>query len=315
MSENEPGLTLGRERRKIRINIIKEGTDTMSSKKMDILVPIFTPFKENGEVDYDALAKLVRSVLDKGADGLYTGGSSAEFPLLTEEERRKTLEVAAKAGDGCPIIAHIGAPGTDLAISFGNHAKSVGVTALASVPPFYYGYKEPEIKSYYTDIADATGMQILVYSLSTMGTLSLEFYRDILADDRIFGLKYTQYNYYVLNRIRNSTDKMIYSGCDEAFASGLMGGAKGAIGTSMNFMVDVFVKIQSLFNAGDVKSVFAWQSKLSAIIEVTLRESVISSMKYAAKLLGVDCGAARLPHAPVSEAQKKAIEAVLKENL
>ena len=58
-------------------------------KRSEILVPIFTPFKEDQSVDYEALKKLVRYVLDKGADGLYTTGSSAETFLLTEEERMK----------------------------------------------------------------------------------------------------------------------------------------------------------------------------------------------------------------------------------
>ena len=54
------------------------------SKKADILVPLFTTFNKDGSVDYDTFAKIERYVLDKGADGVYVGGSSAECFSLTQ---------------------------------------------------------------------------------------------------------------------------------------------------------------------------------------------------------------------------------------
>lgn len=285
-------------------------------KKHEILVPIFTPFKDNGEVDYAALEKLVKSVLERGADGLYTGGSSAEFVLLSHEERKKTLEVAAKAGDGCPIIAHIGCPGTDEAIDLGKHAAKISsVISLASVPPFYYSYPLPLIKKYYTDIADATGKQILIYSLATLGSLPLDFFVDMLADERIWGLKYTQFNYYTLNRIKAASDKFVYSGCDEAFLYALSAGADGAIGTSMNFMPQMFNQVMDLFRAGDMAGAQAVQNRMNNIIQVCVDTATLPAMKYAAKLLGVDVGGARRPFAPLTEAQKQLIEKTVKENL
>ncbi len=285
------------------------------NRKSDILVPIFTPFKKDHSVDYDALRKLVRSVLDKGADGLYAGGSSAEFVLLSEEERKKTLEVAVEAADGAFVMAHIGAPGTDLAIDFGKHAVAHGADVLASVPPYYYGYAPDEIHSYYADIADACGKPITVYSLSTLGQMSLKQYQDLLADERIYGLKYTQPNYYVLNRIVHSTDKPVYSGMDEAFCSALAAGATGAIGTSMNFAVEKFLRIRKAFNEGRVADAQAEQTRLNNIIEATFESGVLSSMKYAATLLGVDCGEARRPLRPLNDAQKARIAQVLRDNM
>ena len=60
--------------------------------KNKFLVPIVTPFKSDETVDYEALKNLTKRLLDDGADGIYASGSSAECFLLSEEERRKTLE-------------------------------------------------------------------------------------------------------------------------------------------------------------------------------------------------------------------------------
>ena len=106
-------------------------------KKAEILVPLFTTFKKDGSVDYDTLARLTKSVIDRGADGVYVGGSSAECFLLTQEERKQTLECAVKAADGKMVVAHVGAIGTGIACDLARHAKKAGADAVASVPPFY----------------------------------------------------------------------------------------------------------------------------------------------------------------------------------
>ncbi len=286
-------------------------------KRSEILVPIFTPFKADQSVDYEALKKLVRYVLDKGADGLYTTGSSAETFLLTEEERMKTLEVATKAADGATIVAHIGAPGTALAIMYAKHAKSVGVDAIASVPPFYYAHGQEAIKKYYTDIVDACGIKMMVYNIpATTGVqMGVEQINDLLSDDRIYSMKYTAADYYVLNRIAIQSKKPIYSGRDEAFASALIAGATGAVGTSMNFYPQAFVQIKAAFDRSDIKEAMRLQTKLNNIIQPMLESGVsLAAMKYVSKLVGVDCGTGRKPFKELTKESMIKLEQAVKDN-
>jgi N-acetylneuraminate lyase len=285
-------------------------------KKNEILVPILTPFKKDQTVDYAALKKLVRYVLDNGADGLYTTGSSAETFLLTEEERMKTLEVAAKEADGKMIVVHVGAPGTALAIMYAKHAKSLNVDALASVPPFYYAHAAKEIKQYYTDIADASGLPIMIYNLpgATGVDMGAGQLIDLLSDDRIYAMKYTAPNYYILNRVITATNKFVYSGMDECFAYALMAGVKGAIGTSMNFYPQAFIQIKEAFDKGDIKKAQELQTKLNNIIKPIVDMKTIAAMKYCAKLVSVDCGEARRPIRQLTEEEKKILERAIRDN-
>ena len=201
------------------------------SKKADILVPLFTTFNKDGSIDYDTFAKIERYVLDKGADGVYVGGSSAECFSLTQEERKKVLELAVKVADGKQVVAHVGAIGTGIACDLAAHAKKAGADAIASVPPFYHGFQPGEIKGYYTAIADASDLPVIIYNVpGTTGVgLSLAQFKDILSDDRVVAVKYTDVNYYTLDRIKKHTGAFIYSGADECFAYALMAGVLTAV--------------------------------------------------------------------------------------
>ena len=286
-------------------------------KKCDILVPIFTPFKKDQTVDYKALKKLVRYVLDKGADGLYTTGSYAETFLLTEEERMKTLEIAAKEANVATVVAHVGTPGTALAVMYAKHAKSMGVDAIASVPPFYYLHGHKAIKKYYTDIADACGLKMMIYNIpgATGVDMSVDQINDLLSDDRIYSIKYTAADYYVLNRIAVASKKPIYSGKDEAFASALMAGATGAIGTTMNIYPQAFVQIKAAFDKKDIASAQKLQTKLNNIIQPMIESgAVIQAMKYVSKLAGINCGEARRPFKNLTAEDKKKLEQVVRDN-
>ena len=128
------------------------------------LVPILTPFNKDESVNYDALKQLVRKVLDEGADGIYAAGSSAECFLLSDEERKKTLETVIKAADGAYVCAHVGDISNHNTIEFARHAEKVGANSVSSVPPFYFAYSFQSIKGYYEDLASATKLPTLVYN-------------------------------------------------------------------------------------------------------------------------------------------------------
>ena len=129
------------------------------------LVPIVTPFKDEETVDYRALQKLVRKVLNDGADGIYAGGSSAECFFLNESERKKVLEAVIEAAEGAFVAAHIGAIGTCNSISLAKHAQRAGANAVSSVPPFYFSYTFGEIKNYYLDIVKSVDIPMMIYNI------------------------------------------------------------------------------------------------------------------------------------------------------
>lgn len=288
------------------------------SKKADILVPLFTTFNKDGSIDYDTFAKIERYVLDKGADGVYVGGSSAECFSLTQEERKKVLELAVKVADGKQVVAHFGAIGTGIACDLAAHAKKAGADAIASVPPFYHGFQPGEIKGYYTAIADASDLPVIIYNVpGTTGVgLSLAQFKDILSDDRVVAVKYTDVNYYTLDRIKKHTGAFIYSGADECFAYALMAGADGGIGTSMNYCTEKFIAIKKAFDKGDIATAQSEQRKINNCVQAIIETRGLPAMKYMTTVAtGIDVGCCRKPFRELTQDEKKLLEKTAEENL
>lgn len=288
------------------------------SKKADILVPLFTTFNKDGSIDYDTFAKIERYVLDKGADGVYVGGSSAECFSLTQEERKKVLELAVKVADGKQVVAHVGAIGTGIACDLAAHAKKAGADAIASVPPFYHGFQPGEIKGYYTAIADASDLPVIIYNVpGTTGVgLSLAQFKDILSDDRVVAVKYTDVNYYTLDRIKKHTGAFIYSGADECFAYALMAGADGGIGTSMNYCTEKFIAIKEAFDKGDIATAQSEQRKINNCVQAIIETRGLPAMKYMTTVVtGIDVGCCRKPFRELTQDEKKLLEKTAEENL
>lgn len=288
------------------------------TKKADILVPLFTTFNKDGSIDYDTFAKIERYVLDKGADGVYVGGSSAECFSLTQEERKKVLELAVKVADGKQVVAHVGAIGTGIACDLAAHAKKAGADAIASVPPFYHGFQPGEIKGYYTAIADASDLPVIIYNVpGTTGVgLSLAQFKDILSDDRVVAVKYTDVNYYTLDRIKKHTGAFIYSGADECFAYALMAGADGGIGTSMNYCTEKFIAIKEAFDKGDIATAQSEQSKINNCVQAIIETRGLPAMKYMTTVAtGIDVGCCRKPFRELTQDEKKLLEKTAEENL
>lgn len=288
------------------------------SKKADILVPLFTTFNKDGSIDYDTFAKIERYVLDKGADGVYVGGSSAECFSLTQEERKKVLELAVKVADGKQVVAHVGAIGTGIACDLAAHAKKAGADAIASVPPFYHGFQPGEIKGYYTAIADASDLPVIIYNVpGTTGVgLSLAQFKDILSDDRVVAVKYTDVNYYTLDRIKKHTGAFIYSGADECFAYALVAGADGGIGTSMNYCTEKFIAIKEAFDKGDIATAQSEQRKINNCVQAIIETRGLPAMKYMTTVAtGIDVGCCRKPFRELTQDEKKLLEKTAEENL
>ena len=288
------------------------------SKKADILVPLFTTFNKDGSIDYDTFAKIERYVLDKGADGVYVGGSSAECFSLTQEERTKVLELAVKVADGKQVVAHVGAIGTGIACDLAAHAKKAGADAIASVPPFYHGFQPGEIKGYYTAIADASDLPVIIYNVpGTTGVgLSLAQFKDILSDDRVVAVKYTDVNYYTLDRIKKHTGAFIYSGADECFAYALMAGADGGIGTSMNYCTEKFIAIKEAFDKGDIATAQSEQRKINNCVQAIIETRGLPAMKYMTTVAtGIDVGCCRKPFRELTQDEKKLLETTAEENM
>lgn len=128
-----------------------------------VIPPMITPFKENGDVDYDGLVTLVNFLRER-VDGLFITGSYGSTALLSVQERKRIAEVVMETVAGkIPVVVHVGTADTRSAVELTRHARKLGVAAVSAVGPFYYKHNADSICEFYREIVDAAGAELPVY--------------------------------------------------------------------------------------------------------------------------------------------------------
>ena len=93
-------------------------------------VALTTPFTHN-EVDYDALRRHLKYLVENNAKSIVVNGTTAENPTLTEDEKEHILEVVVNYIDGrIPVIAGTGTNNTQKSIQASVRARELGADAI-----------------------------------------------------------------------------------------------------------------------------------------------------------------------------------------
>lgn len=285
------------------------------NKFSGIFPALITPYKDNGEINEKALQKIIKMNLEKGVNGFYVGGSTAEAFLLSMDERKYIMDIVSQEAKGkCTLISHIGSIGTDHAIELGKHAENLGFDAISSIPPFYYNFNFEEIKKYYFDIVNEVNVPMIIYNFPAFSGVSFNSnnIKDFVADERFIGIKHTSLDLFQLERMINLDKRLsIFNGHDEVFLASLAMGAKGAIGSTYNFMAERFINILKLYNEGNMEAAKLEQTKANEIISALIKVGVIPGVKYALELMGIQCFGSRRPFRKLTEDDKELIKNIL----
>jgi dihydrodipicolinate synthase/N-acetylneuraminate lyase len=131
-----------------------------------IVMPILTPFKEDGELDEPMGCELVDFLIGAGVHALFLLGSFGQGPVMRTDQRKRFAEVIIKHVRGrVPIVVHVGTADSYSTAELGLHAKSAGCDAIAVVGPYYYSdHTEYEIMEHFKEVGRRVGMPMLIYN-------------------------------------------------------------------------------------------------------------------------------------------------------
>lgn len=283
-----------------------------------IFPALLTPFKNN-KINEKELQKLVRINIEKGVNGFYVGGSTAEAFLLTIEERKYLLDIVLQETKGkCAVISHIGCISTSQAVELGEYSENVGADAISSIPPFYYNFSFNEIKEYYYDLVNHINLPMIIYNFPAFSgvTLNSENIQEFLCDPRFIGIKHTSSDFYSLERFKKINENILaYNGFDEMFLAGLAMGADGGIGSTYNFMSEKFIAIKKLFDDGKVDGAQKIQTEVNEIVKVLIKVGVLPGEKEILNIMGFEFGECRKPFKKINDEEKQLLKNVVRDNL
>jgi N-acetylneuraminate lyase len=270
-----------------------------------ILPAIVTPFDRSGEIDLPALRRIISHQLAAGVHGFYLTGGTGEGLLLSMNERQALLDAALAEVNGRGlVIAHVGAFQTAETLALARHASSAGADAIAALPPAYFFKPDSEaLVRYYSALADAAGVPILVYNLPqrTGITMTEDLFERLLAIERIVGMKDSSGNIYALGLFFAGGRKpVIFEGEDTVLLYGLLAGACGGIGATYNIMPHLFVRLWNAFQVGDIATATRTQLRINEIIKALLVVDLFGGVKQTMAWMGLPCGEPRTPNRPLT---------------
>ncbi len=132
-----------------------------------------TPFFPDGSLDEASLRSCITFCLQAGVHGLVYPVNASEFDLLTDEERRYTMEIVAKEVDGrIPFIAGVAAPSVQGAIRLAEQAQVAGADGLIAMPPYVHKPTTPDdVCRFYAAIDQVAEVPIFIQNyIGPVGT-------------------------------------------------------------------------------------------------------------------------------------------------
>ena len=279
----------------------------MSVTLKGVMPALLTPFNDQQQLDTQSLRQLVRFNIAQGMDGLYVGGSTGEAFVQSIAERQEVLEIVAEEAKGkITLIAHVGTVSTHESQQLAQAASRFGYDAVSAVTPFYYPFSFEEHCDHYRGIIDsAQGLPMVVYNIPALSgvKLSLDQINTLVTLPGVGALKQTSGDLFQMEQIRRAhPDLVLYNGYDEIFASGLLAGADGGIGSTYNIMGWRYQGIVKALKEGDIATAQALQTKCNEVIDLLIKVGVFRGLKTVLHYMGViEVPLCRKPFAPVDE--------------
>lgn len=225
------------------------------TKYQGIFPAFYACYEEDGSVSPARTRALTEYLIGKGVTGLYVGGSSGECIYQSVAERKLVLEnVMAVAKGRAVIIAHVACNNTADSMELAAHAESLGVDAIAAIPPIYFHLPPYAIADYWNDISSAApNTDFIIYNIPQLAGVALNgaLLRTMLKNPRVIGVKNSSMPVQDIEMWRDE-GAVVFNGPDEQLTAGLVAGAIGGIGGTYGAMPELYLKMFELIGRGEI---------------------------------------------------------------
>ena len=283
-------------------------------KLKGLIAAPFTPMREDGAVNPCLIPSYYEMLLANRITGAFICGSTGEGVSMTAAEKMVVTESWAdctKSNPDFKVMTLLG--GTSIADckELARHAQKTGIYAVSFTSPFYFkpasveqlaacckaiADEVPDMPIYYNHIQLLTGVKFAMYDL-------LQAVDGIIPN--FAGIKYTHEDFMdflsCLN-FKNGKYDMLW-GRDENMLSALALGTQGAVGSTFNYAAPLYYELIDAFEKSDLKKAQQLQQLSIDMIRLLGKYGGIATGKAYMKILGLDCGAFRLPVRNMNEEQ------------
>ena len=275
--------------------------------------------KENGEINYDAMAELIEAQIAGNTDALIVCGTSGEAPTLDDPEHLEAIKFAVEQTKGrIPVIAGTGSNNTAHAVMMTEESEKLGADGVLLVTPYYNKATQDGLYKHYRTIAAATKLPCIVYNVpSRTGTNILPATMARLARDQenIRAIKEASGNISQVAKLASYLDGSfdIYSGNDDQIVPLCSLGGIGVISVLSNVAPKETHDMVMMCLNGNYEEARKLQLRALPLIDQLLIEVNPIPVKAALNMQGFNVGSPRLPLTELTDAHKESLMAAMKE--
>ena len=282
-------------------------------------VAIVTPFKANGEVNYEKFAELIEFQIAEGTDAIIVCGTTGESSTLTHEEHLDVIKYCVeKVAGRIPVVAGTGSNCTETAVYLSTEAEKYGADALLLVSPYYNKATQNGLYQHYKTIADSVKIPCILYNVPsrTGCNIAPETVVRLCTDvENIVGVKEASGNIGQIVKLMSIAGGKVdlYSGNDDQIVPLLALGGKGVISVLSNVAPRQTHDICAKFFAGDIEGSAAEQFRAIPLCNDLFCEVNPIPVKKALNLMGKEAGPLRMPLSEMEEENAAKLEKAMKE--
>ncbi len=278
------------------------------------MVALVTPFR-GGEVDFDAMGRLIDFQLAGGTQGLVPCGTTGESPTLSHIEHDKVIEFTVERAAGkVPVIAGTGSNNTAEAVRLTAHARDAGADACLVVNPYY---NKPPQQGMYEHVATLAevGLPIVLYNIPGRAGIELaaetiiRMYNEI---DQVVAVKEATGKLDAASALAAECDITIISGDDSLTLPICSVGGRGVISVLANIFPAEVRKLTDAVGAGDMAAATAQHLKLFPLFKGMFVQTNPIPIKAALAMAGMIENELRLPLLPLAEKYRADLAEMLK---
>ena len=273
-------------------------------------VALVTPFKANGDVNYDKLEEILEEQIAGGTDAIVICGTTGEASTMSPEEHLSVIKYGCEVVKGrIPVVAGTGSNCTREAVYMSQKAEEVGADGVLLVTPYYNKATQNGLIAHFTTIAEAIKIPALLYHIPgrTGVTMKPETIVSLCKNvPNIVGVKEASGNFSSIATMMNMADGCIdvYSGNDDQIVPLLSMGGKGVISVLSNVAPKQTHDICQKFFDGDVKGSLQMQLDAIPLISALFSEVNPIPVKAAMNMLGYNVGSLRMPLTEMEDENK-----------
>ena len=270
-------------------------------------VALVTPFDEEGNVDFEALARLVDYQLENGTDFLCVLGTTAETPTLSKEEKDQVKRCVIERVNGrVPILLGVGSNSTQAVVEAVKNEDMTGVDALLVVVPYYNKPSQEGIYQHYKAVAEATTLPIVLYNVpgrtgvNMTAETTLRLARDF---ENIVAIKEASGNITQMDEIlKNKPEGFDLISGDDGITYPLVSlGAVGVISVLGNAFPGEFGKMTRLAMEGDYVQALTIHHQFTEMYRLLFVDGNPAGAKALLSMMGMMKNKLRLPLVPARD--------------